>query len=158
MESYELEKTVWTEHDFDIMGWHDCRLWAMAADTEAFEFSLDLDYIFQWVKPGPGEIHFKFWVCPVTMVFENVHKVTIDIESQQGIIDIDHLHKEEERTLDRGGLSEHLYRFECQEGEVSLRATGYKMYVRQPPRLIQEQHLDVRMRGGISIEKNYVAA
>ncbi len=70
MESCELEKSVWTEQDYEVMGWHDCRLWAMVADIDAFEFSLDLDYIFKWVQPGPGETYFKFWVCPVTMVFK----------------------------------------------------------------------------------------
>lgn len=153
MESGELEKSVWTEQDYEVMGWHDCRLWAMVADIDAFEFSLDLDYIFKWVQPGPGETYFKFWVCPVTMVFENAHRVSINIESQQGFIEIDHLHREEESKLEHGRLTEHLYRFECQEGQVSLRATGYKMFVRQPPRLTQGQYLDIKVRGGISVEK-----
>lgn len=158
MQSYELDKTVWTEQDYEVMGWHDCRLWAMVADTEAFEFSLDIDYIFQWVKPGPGETYFKFWICPVTMVFENAHTVRINIESQLGFIELDHLHKEEERKNEYTGLIEHLYRFECQEGEVSLRASGYKMYVRQLPRLTQAQSLDFAVRGGISVEKMFVTA
>ena len=46
------------------------------------------------MDPGLGEKYFKFWVAPVTMVFENVHQVIINIDSQQGIIEISDLHRE----------------------------------------------------------------
>ena len=31
---YPLEKTLWTSDDFEVMGWHDVRVWAMAASEE----------------------------------------------------------------------------------------------------------------------------
>ena len=51
MDNYKLEKTVWSEHDFETMGWHDATIWAMVADTEKYEYAIDLDYIFKWVHP-----------------------------------------------------------------------------------------------------------
>ena len=151
---YKLEKKIWTDQDFDIMGWHDCRLWALLGIIESFEFVLDLDYIFKWEDPSPGETNFKFWVSPVTMVFENAHDVKIDIESQQGLIQIDNLFKSEERKLGKSDLFDYLYQFICQEGDVTFRSTGYKMYVRQPPQLIQRQYLALNIRGGISVERS----
>jgi hypothetical protein len=30
VEEYELEKWIWTEADFDVMGWHDSSIHALA--------------------------------------------------------------------------------------------------------------------------------
>ena len=73
MESYKLEKPIWDDSDFEVMGWHDASVWSMLANPEEYEFLLDLDYIFKWVPPGEGAPNFKFWVAPVTMVFENAY-------------------------------------------------------------------------------------
>ena len=153
MDSYELEKPAWDDSDFELMGWHDARIWSMLADTDAFEFLLDLDYIFKWVQPGEGETYFSFWVAPVTMVFENAHTVRIDIESQLGEIEVADLHREVPEPTRTGDAVQHTYRFECQEGELSLKATGFKMFVRQAPVLLQRQSLSLQQRGGISFSR-----
>lgn len=46
VEQYQLTKRSWSESDFADLGWHDARIWAVAAIPEEFEFVLDLDYIF----------------------------------------------------------------------------------------------------------------
>lgn len=148
---YQLEKAVWTSNDFEVMGWHDSRVWAMVAAEESYEFAMDLDYIFKWVHPEPGETYFQFWVAPVTMVFENAHDISIDIESSLGGIEVADLQREE--PTPNGALTDYLYRFECQEGTISLRATGYRLYVRSEPRLRQSQCLSLAERGGISVER-----
>lgn len=152
-DSYPLEKTLWTSDDFEVMGWHDVRVWAMAASEEDYAFALDLDYLFKWVHPGPGETCFKFWVAPVTMVFENAHSIALDIASSQGTLDIADLHRDDPRPTPNGAFTEYLFRFECQEGTVSLRATSYRLYVRQAPRLVPRQWLSLAERGGLSVER-----
>jgi hypothetical protein len=154
---YQLEKALWTSDDFNVMGWHDSRVWAMVVAEESFEFTMDLDYIFKWVHPEPGETYFKFWVAPVTMVFENVHDVSIEIESRQGGIEIADLCQEDPKPTPNGALTDYLYRFECLEGVVSLRATRYRMYVRTEPRLMLSQSLSLAERGGINVEHRAVA-
>jgi hypothetical protein len=156
-EPFQLQKPIWTADDFEVMDWHDSRVWAMVADEEKFEFAMDLDYIFKWVHPGPGETYFKFWVAPVTMVFENAYDISIEINSSQGRIQVDHLHCEDAKPTPNGALIDYLYRFECQEGELSLRATGYRLYVRAAPRLTQRQCFALEDRGGISVERRAVA-
>lgn len=156
-EPYQLQKALWTADDFDVMGWHDSRVWAMVASEETFEFAVDLDYIFKWVHPGAGETYFKFWVAPATMVFEDAFDILIDIGSRQGGIEVAELHREEPRPTPDGALIDHLYRFECQEGEIALRATGYRLYVRSAPRLIERQRLSLDERGGISVERRAIA-
>ena len=80
METYKLEKPIWDDGDFSKMGWHDSIVWSMLAIPDDFEFLFDLDYIFKWVHPKEGEMYYKFWVAPVTMVFENAHDIKINIE------------------------------------------------------------------------------
>jgi hypothetical protein len=152
--AYDLEKEVWTEADFKVMGWHDASIWSMVSNAAKFEYLLDLDYIFKWVHPKENETYFKFWVAPVTMVFENAFDVKIEIESQQGLIEIADLYMERPELTPNGKFTSHTYRFECQEGEVSVKATGFKMYVRQNPKLIQGQSFELAERGGISFGRS----
>ena len=156
--SYELEKVVWTDADFDMQGWHDATLWSMLADPEAFEFAFDLDYIFEWIHPGPGEEYFEFHVAPVTMVFHMAHTVMIDIESMSGSIEVADLHRGEPVPTHRGEGHQREYRFECQEGEISLMAEGYTMYVRSPPVRLRAQSLGIERRGGVSFDRVATAA
>jgi len=110
MNKYDLEKAVWSEKEFKTMGWHDATIWSMLANSEEYEYLLDLDYIFKWVEPIENEKYFKFWVSPVTMVFENAHEIRIDIESPQGIIEISELHMENPQPTPNGKFTEHTYR------------------------------------------------
>jgi hypothetical protein len=149
METFELEQSVWDDTDFARMGWHDAKVWAYAANPHEYECLLDLDYIFKWVQPEEGETHFKFWIAPVTMVFEDVHGVTIDLESSQGMLEIAQLYRENPALTPNGKFTEHTYRFECQEGLLSLNATGFKLYVRKKPQLVRVLNLGWAERGGI---------
>ena len=150
MTSYQIERYIWSDEDFEVMGWHDATIWSMYADPDAFEFIFDIDYIFKWVDPEPKDTHFKFWVCPVTMVFANVSNVVMNIESQQGAIEVSDLSRKHLGLTPNGKFEEYLFTFECQEGQLSLKASGYKMYVRQAPILQVQQHLEFATRGGVS--------
>lgn len=150
---FSLEKAIWDDADFATMGWHDATLWSMLADPYSFEVLVDIDYIFEWVRPAEGEAHFKFWVAPATMVFENAADLKINIESSQGSIEIANLHRQTIGPTPNGRLEQSAYRFECQEGEIALRATGFKLYVRQPPVLLNVQSLVLKSRGGVSFSR-----
>lgn len=154
MEPYRLEKLHWDDNDFDVMGWHDANVWSLLSDPDQYLFLLDLDYIFKWVKPSENESPFQFWVAPVTMVFEDAHSVIIDIQSPHLTIEVADLHRSDEKSNPNSSATERSYRFECQEGEISLTATGFKMFVRQPPRLGRRQSLSLSERSGVSFERD----
>lgn len=148
---YKVEKWVWTDADFDEMGWHDSRVHAMAFLPEDFELVFDIDYIFEWVQPKPGETYFKFWVAQATLVFENVYDVELDIDSYNSKLEIDSIRREDARAprnvqyIDKG--TEWLWVMECQEGEVRFRSVGYKQFIREAPRLGKTQAIDLKVRG-----------
>ncbi len=155
MSQFDLEKTIWVDADFARMGWHDASIWAMAANPAAFEFLVDLDYIFQWVQPAPGETYFKFWVAPVTMVFENAADVKVAVESAQGSLEVADFYRVPLDPLPGARVPRYSYRFDCQEGLISLEASSYKMYVRRPPTLLTAQSLELDQRGGFDFSKGH---
>ncbi|HWZ22054.1 MAG TPA: hypothetical protein VNW06_05340, partial [Cytophagaceae bacterium] len=65
IEQYHLEKKIFTEEDFDIMGWHDSLIHGISFGDN-FQFLFDIDYIFKWVLEDK---HYMFWVSPCTLVF-----------------------------------------------------------------------------------------
>lgn len=77
--NYELVKKVWTDDDFDLMGWHDSHIYGIAF-AMPYQIAFDIDYIFQWVSPTKDDKYYKFWISPCTLIFENVHDLNLDIE------------------------------------------------------------------------------
>ena len=84
-ETYNLEKWVWTEADFEYMGWHDSQIHAIAFSPDTFELLVDIDYILEWLQPTPQDQSFWLWVVPATLVFENVHNSEFNIDPSRGL-------------------------------------------------------------------------
>ena len=51
MSAEKMQKWIWTDSDYDSMIWHDNYIHAMSYDAEERSFSLDIDYITEWVEP-----------------------------------------------------------------------------------------------------------
>ena len=156
-QEYELEKWVWTEEDFERMGWHDSRIYALAFSPETFELLLDIDYIFQWINPEPGETFYKFWVAPATLIFENVSDVDFDIGSYNSGLEIINIRRDEAR---KPRNAEHIQRqtewqwtLDCQQGDIKLWSVGYKQYIRSAPRSDMGQKLGLTARGRYSFAR-----
>lgn len=155
-EKYDLEKWVWTEADFEQMGWHDTRIHAIAFLPDSLEFALDIDYILQWINPAENETYYKFWVAPATLVFENVYDLQIDLEPFAGV-EIQGIHREDPQKPKNaeyiGRDTEWRWVIEAQEGEISLRSVGYKQYFRSDPIFGRQQSLELSVRGGFSFNR-----
>lgn len=156
---YELEKTLWTEDDFENMGWHDSLIYAIGF-TPNFEFTLDIDYIFKWVHPQEDETHFKFWVAPCTLVFENVYDLKFDIEiSSPFELEIADITRDSpQKPINAEFIkreTEFSWNIETQQGNITFKAIGYKQYVRKLPVFQESQQIDSEKRGGISLERKH---
>ena len=149
-ETHEIEKWIWTEADFDVMGWHDSRVHALAFLPDEFEIVFDIDYILKWVHPQPEETTFKFWVSPATLVFENVYDVDFNIGSIGVELDILNVTREDTgppRNAEYIGKDvEWLWIIECAQGEIKFRSAGYKQYLRSSP-VFGSQVLESKSRG-----------
>lgn len=138
-----VEKTLWTERDFDKMGWHDCPIYGIRFDSEVI---LDIDYIFKWVLDNESK-YYSFWISPATLVFPDACnlKINVDLDFINGL-EIADLNKCE--TSEKGIL----WNLETQEGDISLISSGFKQYIRRKPILVKSQCLSEEQRGGYNFD------
>lgn len=150
---YQLEKPVWTDLDFENMGWHDSKLFALSFGNN-YEFLFDIDYIFKWVQRGKT---FRFWVSPCTLVFENVHDVEIQIDETAEGINIDEIRRDNPQRAKNTEfikiVTEFDWTLDTQQGAIYFKSTGFKQYVRKNPKYMHGQYFELSERGGISFEK-----
>ncbi len=156
--TYTLEKGIWTENDFELMGWHDSLIYGLAFLTENEESQsdmlFDIDYIFEWINPVPPAKHFTFQVAPCTLIFKNISDLTIDIETGrlwQIELEIADLNREIKENPDTTQWT-----IETQRGDIKFEATGFTQFVRQHPKHITGQQLGITERGGISFDKKEI--
>jgi hypothetical protein len=152
---FDLEKLIWDENDFEQMGWHDSKIYALAFKGESFELVLDIDYILEWINPEEGKTHFKFWVAPATLVFRNVWDLKINIEGNPDL-EMQDLHRENPHPPKNAKhiqeAVEYDWRIETQNGEIAFKSVGFKQYFRKNPVMMNSQMIELNERGGISFE------
>lgn len=138
MKNYSLEKWIWSNHDFDKMGWHDCLIYALKFDDKV---SFDIDYIFKWNQPEVDGMPFTFWISPVTLVFENVSlfKVNFIMDFVNGL-EIDGISKSK-----IGSSTEWI--IETQEGSITIHSDSFQQIVRRRPTLQFNQFIPSDERG-----------
>lgn len=153
---YEFEKAVWSDKDFDQMGWHDVHIHGLAFSTGTNELLVDIDYIFAWVDPEAPDPHYTFWMSPCTMIFSNVHSFTAEIEWGLGL-EISDLSRERMEKYPNGtpieGREESKWTFDCQEGAISFYSTGFIQVTRRKPTRAGSQAFSWAERGGVSFDR-----
>jgi hypothetical protein len=142
--NYILEKNIWTETDFEHMGWHDATVYKIALNNDLL---LDIDYIFKWNKPEIEGLNITFWIAPATLCFPNVKGLRFDIDFLFDItLEIDDIKKS---TIDEGSL----WTIITRQGEIEFISEGYTQTIRQHPSFQYRQFIGFQERGGISIEQ-----
>jgi hypothetical protein len=154
-----LEKAIWTDADFDTMGWHDALIVAVCvveSEDEAVPSTrllFDLDYIVRWVAPRPPAPHFTFWVAPATLVFEQVWGLKGAIEDATEL-EVADLH----RAASPDAYPDPLWHVEGHAFDLRFRSPGYKQFFRRAPRHVRGQRLTMAERGGISLVEQAFAS
>ena len=144
MGKYELEKKIWTETDFEKMGWHDCRIYKIRL-TDNLE--LDIDYILQWNKPDIEGLPFTFWVAPATLVFKKISNIQFEIDTAFGeAVEIDDI----ELSKSDNKLQ---WTIITQQGDIEFEADGFTQWIRQEPFFQFGQTISYIERCGFSLEQ-----
>jgi hypothetical protein len=144
MKEYELEKWIWTEKDFEHMGWHDATVYGVRLNSN---LEIDLDYIFQWNQPQVEGFHFTFWVAPCTLVFESPKELSFELTQSfdDKWLEIQDI---EITVVD----NESHWTIITQQGDISFKAESFKQIVRKPPSLQLGQAVPYDERGGFSFD------
>ncbi|WBA40762.1 hypothetical protein [Hymenobacter canadensis] len=141
--SYQLEKWIWTEADYEQMGWHDARIYAVQFGKD---ISFDIDYIFQWVQADKDD-YFSFWVAPATLIFTEATHValTMDFRPNQEL-EIEDIRRESSAA----GVTE--WHLETHQGDIIITAEGFRQVIRRPPTLQVGQQIISEERGASSFD------
>lgn len=138
---YTLEKQVWTDADFEKMGWHDNNIYKIRLTRD---LELDIDYILQWNKPGIEGLSFTFWVAPATLVFKSVEDVTFDFDiGFENAFEIEDIEKNE------GDY----WTIITRHGDIHFNSKGYEQYIRQEPFFQFGQTIPFIERYGHSLDR-----
>jgi hypothetical protein len=148
-----VAKTVWTDADFDALGWHDAAIHAVAFEPalpDPGRLLLDIDYVLEWVSPEAPATTLSFWVCPATLVFDPAWDLTADINLQgwsfQLSLDAIERSGPDERGNFEWTLAGDLF-------TIGLHASGFTQYLRHAPIHTPRQRLAVDERGGLSFDQ-----
>lgn len=150
MESYELEKWNWTEQDFELMGWHDCLIYAMKFDDQIV---FDLDYILKWNQPEIEGMSFTFWISPTTLTFNEVtlFKADFEMDFVNGL-EIADISKETTSNSTQWNI-------DTRQGTMVVHAASFEQVIRRKPSLQFGQRIQSYERGNISFsttsDKNF---
>ncbi len=159
-DAFELDKLIWTDADYDQMGWHDGRIYAVSMLPETSELLLDIDYIFDTATGNDG--FYDSYVSPCTLVFENVHTLEFDIGSADCRLEITNLTRTNPvKPINFKHIQQDVewsWLIDCPQGEIRLSSIGFKQYVRRLPARIKTQHLGLESREGISFHRGLTEA
>lgn len=145
MESYNLEKWIWTQDDVSQMGWHDATVYGLKLDGDLV---LDLDYIFQWNQPEVEGFYFTFWVAPCTLIFQSPTDLSFELTQPIGSdrwIEIDDIDLVEYNGRKKWTII-------TQQGDISFYADSFKQLVRRRPTYQLSQKIDYDEREGFSFD------
>jgi len=141
-------KINWTEDDFDTMGWHDSKIYSINFDMANHRIIFDIDYIFEWIKDADSE-YYKFSVSPVTLIFNNIWGLKIDLEPYENI-EITDISRDNPQ---RPGNYEFIKRdiewdwvIDTICGEITFKSVGFQQIIRKQPIIIKGQNLDSTYR------------
>lgn len=150
-----LEKLVWTDADFDLMGWHDCWIHAYAALPDTSELVFDIDYILKWEEPAPPDPNFTFWIAPATLVFADAWLERFELEGGEGLLELSDLRREPVQHGTQRLTPAWRWTLDGHNGAVTLLASGFQQFMRRSPTHSKAQVLQAVERGGCSFERTF---
>lgn len=141
MVSYKLEKRLWTEADFEVMGWHDSHIYRIRLSED---LEMDIDYILKWNEPDVKGLHFTFWVAPATLVFKRVANLSFELET--GLDDCFEI-----EDIERTNSNE--WTIITRVGNIQFTSEGYEQFIRQDPSFQFGQTISFAERNGYSLDR-----
>jgi hypothetical protein len=151
-------RDIYTEADFESMGWHDCHIHAIAVETlpnNPGRLLLDIDYLVEWLRPDPASSGLAFMVSPATLVFDQAWDLVTNIDMSGWAFQLPILEVERDGPDERG-LS--TWRLAGDQFELSISSRGFTQYLRREPVFCDGQWLSVEERGGFSFAEQGFSA
>lgn len=134
-------KDIWTDVDFEEMGWHDSYIYNISFPDENQKLILDIDYIFKWVLDERSNLY-NFWVSPSKLTFLDVLDLRIDLDFQNTVgLDIQDINRSNPRLYPNGKDIKWDYLILTDNGSISFESSGYIQNIIKQPMLSTSQIL-----------------
>lgn len=134
-------KDIWTDVDFEEMGWHDSYIYNISFPDENQKLILDIDYIFKWVLDETSNLY-NFWVSPAKLTFLDVLDLRIDLDFQNTVgLDIQDINRSNPRLYPNGKDIKWDYLILTDNGSISFESSGYIQNIIKQPILSTSQIL-----------------
>lgn len=144
MQPFELEKWIWTEQDFDVMGWHDATVYGLQLEQN---LALDIDYIFEWNPPEMEGLPFTFWVAPCTLIFERPTELSFELTGTFNATCL------EIADIERIAIGQTFrWTIDTHQGDIAFNANTFRQIVRREPCFQFGQTIPYDERGGFSFD------
>jgi len=142
--TYQLEKWIWNQDDFDRLSWNDCYIRAVAFEDDIL---FDLDYVFYTEFSKVKSAEPKYWLSPVTLIFKRPTSFTVDMKMDAiNGLRIIYIYK-------KISNKKSCYHLQGYEGNMMIECEAFDMIVRRPPSLQISTALPDMERGSISFAK-----
>ncbi len=134
-------KNIWTDKDFEEMGWHDSHIYSILFPDESLKLVLDIDYVFKWVLNEETGFY-NFLVSPCCLTFMDVLSLKIDIDFENSIgLSIEDINRSNPRLYPNGKDIKWDYSIITDIGDITFVSSGYIQEVKTQPIFSQSQIL-----------------
>jgi len=125
-----------SESEAEPESFHDSHVHGLSWRRAEFAFSVDLQYILEWIEPSDISSGYRFSICEARLTFRDVDDLKISMDWLGAALDaqIDALRIVQSRTTPTGRV-QHYYEIEFSEpgANIALWSTGYEVALLQDP-------------------------
>ena len=135
---------VLSETDATPESFHDCHVQGVRWHRDSFSFSMDMQYILEWIPPADGASGYRFSISEAELTFRSVDelKITMDWTGSAPDAQISSIRVLESRRTPNGA-SQRLFEIEFNDPDalISLWSTGYELTLLRAPVLSRTQSI-----------------
>ena len=127
---------VLSETEATPESFHDCHVHGVRWHRDSFSFSMDIQYILEWIPPADGVDHYRFSVAEAELTFRSVDELKITMDWTGSALDaqISTIRVLETRRTPNGALDRHFeIEFSDPDALISLWSTGYELKLLRSP-------------------------
>jgi hypothetical protein len=129
---------ILSESEATPESFHDCHVHGLRWRRDTFSFSMDVQYILEWISPTQDSSGYRFSISEAHLTFKNVDDLKLAMEWSGIALDsqIASLRIGGTRTTPNGELQRYFeIEFSEPEAFISLWSTGYEVALLHEPRL-----------------------
>jgi hypothetical protein len=127
---------VLSESEARPESFHDCHVHGLQWRRDRFTFSMDLQYILEWIPPSDGAAGYRFSISEGRVTFRDVDDLKVSMDWSGAALDsqIASVRVLRTRTTPNGRLQRHFeIEFAEPEAVISLWSTGYEVNLLREP-------------------------